>query len=105
MLYGKKRYIGALYESGPDKYDTIDYKGVELKRRDNARFIKEIYKKILMTVIEQGKQGVDNALSILEKFIIDLTSNKLDLESYIITKSLSKKYKLRTKEVEIQESN
>ena len=102
LLYGKKRYIGQLYETSPDKPDYVDYKGVELTRRDNANIVKIVYQKLVDIIIEKEKEGVQLAIDCVNKELDKLINNKFDISDLTITKSLRDKYKINKKEEEYE---
>ena len=41
LLYSKKRYVGLMWTS-VDKYDYVDYKGVQPVRRDTPQLLKQL---------------------------------------------------------------
>lgn len=43
LIFKKKRYISTIRENSPDEDPHLDFKGIELKRRDNADIVKDIY--------------------------------------------------------------
>ena len=94
----KKRYIGRTYMH-PDKPPKIDCKGVELVRRDNSQFLRDIYRKTVdgmmpptgpaltkQEVLLVIRKEVDAALQ-------HLIANDVPLEKFIVSKSLKKHYK------------
>lgn len=97
ILLQRKRYIALLHEKSPEKPDYIDCKGVELKRRDNAPIVKEIYQGAVDLVMYKGKEGVDEAVQLVEKSIKELLDGKVPIEQLTISKSLRDKYKIRKK--------
>ena len=46
LLFSKKRYAGLMY-TNVDAPDYVDAKGIQLVRRDNAPFVREVSKTIL----------------------------------------------------------
>jgi DNA polymerase elongation subunit (family B) len=94
----KKRYIGRTYMH-PDNPPKIDCKGVELVRRDNSQFLRDIYQKtvdrmmpptgLALTkgeVLLAIRKEVDDALN-------HLIANEVPMEKFVVTKSLKKTYK------------
>ena len=51
ILFSKKRYACVVW-TNPNKHDYIDYKGIQVVRRDNCPYVKErsmeIFQKILL---------------------------------------------------------
>ncbi len=54
ILFAKKRYVGWLYEKSAEE-QNLKYTGIVLKRRDNCKFMKIVYKKILKEAIQTEK--------------------------------------------------
>jgi len=90
LLFTKKRYVANIYVS-PTKNKGIDAKGIELVRRDNCLFVKEI----LQNVVEQIliHQNVTQAQKIAKQMIKQLLNGEIPIEKLIITKSLKDEYK------------
>jgi DNA polymerase delta subunit 1 len=87
LLINKKRYAGLLW-TRPEKWDKMDFKGIETVRRDNSLLVKylitEVLKKILMD------RDVEGAQALVRQTISELVQNKLDLSMLVISKQLSK---------------
>ena len=96
LLYGKKRYIGQLYETSHEKPDYVDYKGVEITRRDNANIVKIVYQKLVDIIIENEKQGINIAIEYVNQELDNLIDNKVDIKDLIVTKGLRDKYKINS---------
>lgn len=94
LLYGKKRYIGQLYENSPEKPDYVDYKGVELKRRDNPDIVKKVYQKLVDIIIEKEKDGIQLAVKCVNQELDKLINGEFNIEDLVISKSLREKYKI-----------
>lgn len=84
ISFAKKRYIGYLYEFDVNK-SKLDYKGIVLKRRDNADIVKHFYNGsidfILAGKFKEALQYVDDNL---EKMF----NGEFDLSQFTITKTL-----------------
>jgi DNA polymerase elongation subunit (family B) len=89
ILFKKKRYAGLLW-TNPDKYDKMDAKGVEVKRRDNWHGLRNTYGECLDAMLNQMDLtlAVDKVLDLLDRVVDD----RLELKDYVITKSLKKDY-------------
>ena len=55
LIFKKKRYISTIRENSPDEDPHLDYKGIELKRRDNAQIVKEVYQGMIDIVMGIAK--------------------------------------------------
>ena len=57
LLLSKKRYVGMLYETNPNK-GKLKYMGLSLKRRDACDYLKDTYGGILNRLMQQGEPTV-----------------------------------------------
>lgn len=121
LLLKKKRYVartwtqeGECCEPGP----KIDYKGIELKRRDNAPIVKQVQLRVLLTLFaqelfdadESGRfswvehvanntmrdyvsKTTERAIAALKEELKQIIDSKLPLEKYVLSKSLAREYK------------
>lgn len=103
LLFGKKRYIGNMFEKNPEKADCVDCKGIELKRRDNAPIVKKIYQGAVDIVIDKGEPGVQEAVDFVKNELKGLIDGNYNLEELVISKSLKDSYKTR-KKTEVQKN-
>jgi DNA polymerase elongation subunit (family B) len=94
VMLGKKRYIGSLYSSNTETPDKLDYKGIELKRRDNTLLLKETYQRIIDMVLEYGPKSKEVVRKYISEQLEALHSEKIDIEKLIISKTLKKGYKV-----------
>jgi len=94
FLFGKKTYICNIYEDGKEKAKR-DFKGVVLKRRDNADLLKQVYTGILEIIFAEGLPGLNRSILYLRENIEKIFDNKSSLDSLIITKTYKTGYKRR----------
>ena len=85
LLMNKKRYAG-LYWTKPDKYDTMDCKGIETVRRDSCSLVKIIVQEALHQLLIL--KDPDAAINYCKGMISDLLQNRIDLSLLVITKGL-----------------
>ena len=90
ILFGKKRYVGNLYEMSPDKF-KLKSMGIVLKRRDNANIVKIIYGGIVDIIMKD--KDVKPSIDFLRKSLVRLVKGKYDLDTLVVTKTLSSYYK------------
>jgi DNA polymerase elongation subunit (family B) len=90
ILFSKKRYVGNLYELDPDKFSRKSM-GIVLKRRDNAPIVKIIYGGIIDIIMKE--QDIKSSITFLRKTLIKLIEGEFNLDTLIITKTLSSYYK------------
>jgi DNA polymerase elongation subunit (family B) len=89
-LLSKKRYVGMLYETDPNKGKRKEM-GIVLKRRDNAPIVKDIYGGIIDILMKE--QNIQKAIDFLKACLQNIVDEKYPMEKLIITKSLRSGYK------------
>ena len=89
-LLSKKRYVGMLYETDPNKGKRKEM-GIVLKRRDNAPIVKDIYGGIIDILMK--KQNIKEAIDFLKSCLQNIVEEKYSMDKLIITKSLRSGYK------------
>jgi DNA polymerase elongation subunit (family B) len=89
-LLSKKRYVGMLYETDPNKGKRKEM-GIVLKRRDNAPIVKDIYGGIIDILMK--KQNIQEAIDFLRSCLQNIVDEKYTMDKLIITKSLRSGYK------------
>ena len=90
-LLSKKRYVGILYETDPNKGKRKEM-GIVLKRRDNAPIVKDIYGGVIDILMKE--QNIKQSLDFVHKHLQHLVEGKINVEKLIISKSLNSFYKL-----------
>ena len=90
LLYSKKRYAGLMYTK-PEKPDYIDAKGIQLVRRDNAPFVKDISKKVLDKIMYDN--DVYGAMDLVRGIARDLLTGKISVDDLVVSKSMRDNYK------------
>jgi DNA polymerase elongation subunit (family B) len=89
-LLSKKRYVGMLYETDPEKGKRKEM-GIVLKRRDNAPIVKDIYGGIIDILMKE--QNLEKATAFLKSSLKRLVDEQVPMEKLIITKSIRSGYK------------
>jgi DNA polymerase elongation subunit (family B) len=89
-LLSKKRYVGMLYETDPNKCKRKEM-GIVLKRRDNAPIVKDVYGGIIDILMK--KQNIDEATEFLKTSLQNIIDQKYPVTKFIISKSLRSGYK------------
>ena len=89
LLFSKKRYAGLMYTQVA-KPDYIDAKGIQLVRRDNAPFVKDISKQVLnMIMYDQDILGsIDKVQDVARK----LLNYEFSIDQLVISKSIRNDY-------------
>jgi len=89
-LLSKKRYVGMLYETDPNKGKRKEM-GIVLKRRDNAPIVKDIYGGIIDILMKE--QNIEKAVTFLRSSLRSLVNEDVPMEKLIISKSIRSGYK------------
>ena len=89
LLYSKKRYAGLMF-TNPDKADYVDVKGLQLVRRDNAKLVKTASQAILDALMYD--KSSEKAIEIARTFVLRMLTGELDMDQFIISKSLRGTY-------------
>ena len=91
ILLSKKRYVGMLYETNPNK-GKLKFMGLSLKRRDACDYLKDVYGGVL-TVLMKDPNNIRAAIEFLSKSLDDLVKGLVHMDKLAITKSLKSDYK------------
>ena len=84
FILSKKRYMAISCGRDGVLSDNIEKKGVLLARRDNSKFVRDLYEDIIMMIFD-GKSKEDT-LYFIVKYINDLCSGKFGYKDFVITK-------------------
>ena len=90
LLLSKKRYVGMLYETNPNKC-KMKSMGIVLKRRDNAACVKDCYGRVVDMLM--SGETPQNAAKFVKSYVKDMVDEKIGMDKLIITKSLNGFYK------------
>jgi DNA polymerase elongation subunit (family B) len=94
FLYSKKRYAAKLWtrdKEGEMNMDYIDIKGLQVVRRDNTVFVREVCKELLDVVLESSDPGPPKQLA-LER-AINLLEGEVPIDKLILSQQLGDSYK------------
>jgi DNA polymerase delta subunit 1 len=94
FLYSKKRYAAKLWtrdKEGEMNMDYIDIKGLQVVRRDNTLFVREVCKELLDVVLESSDPGPPKQLA-LER-AINLLEGEVPVDKLILSQQLGDSYK------------
>jgi len=93
ILLSKKRYVGMLYETDPNK-GKLKFMGLALKRRDSCDYLKDVYGGILKILMDtKNENGIKSAIEYLDNALTDLVKGKIPMDKLTITKQLRGYYK------------
>jgi len=93
ILLSKKRYVGMLYETDPNK-GKLKFMGLSLKRRDSCDYLKDVYGGILKILMDTKRENsIQAAIEYLNKCLNELVESKVPMDKLMITKALRGYYK------------
>jgi len=99
LLFSKKRYAGLMY-TNPDKPDYIDAKGIQVVRRDNCKYVRNILQEALNCIMYE--KDVSKAKEIAQRYIVKLKEGNIDLQELVVSKSLKRiKYDWKGNDLEV----
>jgi len=94
FLYSKKRYAAKLWTQGKDgkmNMDYIDVKGLQLVRRDNTPYMREVSKELLDVILESNDTTTPKALALQRA--VELLEGDVPNEKLILSQQLGDSYK------------
>lgn len=102
FLYSKKRYAAKLWTMKDHKMnmDYIDVKGLQLVRRDNTQYVRDVCKELLNVILDSKDK--EKPIQLALKRGEELLSGKVPMEKLILSQTLSSKYKVKGVDVEIK---
>ena len=90
IILSKKRYVGMLYETNPNK-GKLKYMGLSIKRRDSCDYLKDTYGGILNILMKEN--DVQKATEYLDNALNQLVEGKVPMDKLMITRALRSDYK------------
>jgi DNA polymerase delta subunit 1 len=109
FLYSKKRYAAKMYEGASDKngipilkdngtrlvkFKKIDVKGLQVVRRDNCPYVREVCKDILGLIL--GSNDPLPAIQRARQAAKDLKAGEVPMEKLMMSKQLGSDYKSKS---------
>ena len=91
ILVAKKKYVGLLYETNPDKFKERKSMGIVLKRRDNAPIVKIVVGGIIEHILIH--RDINGAVNYVREVLRKLMDGKYPIDKFIISKTLKARYK------------
>jgi DNA polymerase delta subunit 1 len=108
ILFSKKRYA-SLFWTNPNNYDYIDYKGIQVVRRDNCEYVRENSKKIFEYILKNDKvlkyefDTVEEVIETSKEYARDkirmLVNSEVPMKQLVLSKSLRAGYAFDNKAV------
>lgn len=94
ILYSKKRYAAKMWTQGKDgkmKMDYIDVKGLQLVRRDNIPYVREVSKAILDIILESN--NAQPAKDLAQRKAAELLDGRVPMNKLVLSQKLAESYK------------
>lgn len=96
ILYSKKRYAAKMWtqnRAGEMEMEKIDVKGLQLVRRDNTPYTREVSKEVLECILESSDPS--GAIELAKQRAQELMDGKVPMEKLVMSKSLADSYKVK----------
>jgi DNA polymerase elongation subunit (family B) len=90
ILVAKKKYVGMLYETDPNK-GKLKYMGLSIKRRDSCDYLKDVYGGILNILMKE--YDIKKAIQFLDSSLTALLKGQVPTDKLMMTKQLKSDYK------------
>jgi DNA polymerase delta subunit 1 len=90
FLYSKKRYAAKLWtknKKGEMQMDYIDVKGLQLVRRDNIPFVREVCKELLDVILES--KNPEGAKKVAHSRAVELLDGRVPMDKLILSQKLA----------------
>jgi DNA polymerase delta subunit 1 len=94
FLYSKKRYAAKMWTMHKDNkiyMDYIDVKGLQLVRRDNTPFVREVCKELLDVILES--KNPEGAKQVAHTRAVELLDGRIANEKLVLSQKLADTYK------------
>jgi DNA polymerase delta subunit 1 len=86
FLFAKKRYCGVKITSLDDPTGVLDYKGIQLARRDNCPMVRTVSRQVLDALM--FRRDPDGASKLVRDVARDLLENRIDVGDLVLSKTL-----------------
>lgn len=101
ILFSKKRYASVFW-TNPIKFDNVDYKGIQVVRRDNCEYVRQqsikifesilLNKKVLEYSFKDVNEIIEESKGIARKSISELLNGDVPISKLMVSKSLKAGY-------------
>ena len=99
ILYSKKRYAAKMWTKNSDgdmEMEKIDVKGLQLVRRDNTPYTREVCKAVLDNILES--KDPEPGIAVAREMAQELLDGNVPIEKLLMSKTLASSYKTRNGE-------
>lgn len=104
LLMNKKRYAGLAWQT-PEKPGKLDFKGIEVVRRDWCLLVRSVVERSLEFLLKE--RSPEGAVSFVKETVATLRSGRVDLRLLVVSKALvrngAEAYAARQAHVELAE--
>lgn len=94
ILYSKKRYAAKMWtqnKQGEMVMDYVDVKGLQLVRRDNIKYVRDVSKEILNIILESD--NTQPAIDLAYQRASDLLKGNVSTDKLVLSQKLAETYK------------
>jgi DNA polymerase delta subunit 1 len=97
ILFAKKRYAYLEWSEGHMPCKEPGYKGIQVVRRDNCKFVKEELTNIFKIIMnaKSKEEASTEAIDCVQRAVKTLLDNKVPIEKLVLTKQLKGEYAVR----------
>ena len=92
ILFTKKRYASLVW-TNPDKHDKVDFKGIQIVRRDCCHYMKNVFKEIFDVLLYE--RNINKCEELVHRRLYELVLGSVDIKELVLSKSLKSDYKNR----------
>lgn len=93
LILTKKRYMALTCDHRGEDEDKLTIRGVLLARRDNARWVRELYEYTVRSIM--AGMDLQSLIYEINQQLLDLFRGMIPLKKFIISKTLGKDYAVR----------
>lgn len=88
LLFSKKRYVGNMFtpEKGPAEPKKEDAKGIQIVRRDNPPYVKQVLRRMMTCILRD--RDVDAAIEVARESAARLLARQVPVEDLVLSKTL-----------------
>lgn len=96
-LFTKKRYAYQEWTSPDKPNEGINYKGIQVVRRDTCKYVKEEMAKVfkIMMSAKNSEDAKNTSLETIKNSVENLLNDKIDEKNLVLSKQLKSKYIVR----------
>lgn len=92
FLFEKKRYAYQEWTQPEKPHAELEYKGIQIVRRDNCKYVKEVCSTLFGILMRERDE--EKAVKYVQESIDKLLNNDVEIEKLVISKSLRGTYKV-----------